>query len=72
MGMNEIKLPSHWKINQLEDICFKIVDCPHTTPHFCKSGVLVVRNFNIRNGRFATKPAFYTSEEEYLLRITKM
>ena len=70
--MTEIgEMPESWSMIQLEEACIKIVDCPHSTPHFSPAGVLVVRNFNIRNGRLDLKSAFYITEKEYIERIKR-
>jgi len=36
------EVPEHWGIGILNELCEKIVDCPHTTPKYRPSGVLVV------------------------------
>jgi type I restriction enzyme S subunit len=64
-------LPAHWQLLPLEQICDLVVDCPHTKPHFLKEGVLVLRNFNIRNGEINLDRAFFTSEEEYDVRTAR-
>ena len=70
--MTEIgEMPESWSMIQLEEACIKIVDCPHSTPHFSPAGVLVVRNFNIRNGRLDLKFPSYTTEEEYSERVKR-
>ena len=58
-------IPGNWDVATLNEVCDVIVDCPHTTPHFLSSGVLVIRNFNVLNGQLILNPEFYTSEEEY-------
>ncbi len=64
-------VPESWDVVRLRDLCDPIVDCPHTTPKFQAEGIRVARNFNVRDGRFVTSPAFYTSREEYLQRIKR-
>jgi type I restriction enzyme S subunit len=64
-------VPESWEVVKLRDLCDLIVDCPHTTPKFRTEGIRVARNFNIRDGRFVTAPAFYTTEEEYQQRIKR-
>lgn len=66
------EVPVSWEVVKIEDKCMKIVDCPHTTPNFLNSGVLVIRNMNVRAGRLIIDPAFYTSEEEYCERIKRL
>jgi type I restriction enzyme S subunit len=65
------EIPESWEVKSLELLCDKIIDCPHTTPRFINYGIRVIRNFNIRNGRFVSEPAFFTSEEEYYDRIKR-
>lgn len=65
------EMPESWETIQLEMACLKIVDCPHSTPHFSPTGVLVARNFNIKDGQLDLKSSFYTTEKEYLERIKR-
>lgn len=64
-------MPEHWGSRILSDLCLETVDCPHSSPHYLDSGVLVVRNFNIRDGRLSLHDAYYTTEEEYLDRVRR-
>ena len=66
------EIPESWELIELNKVCSKIVDCPHSTPKFLESGVLCVRNFNIRSGSYVKEPASYTSEAEYLERIKRL
>ena len=66
------EMPESWEVVELNKVCSKIVDCPHSTPKFLESGVLCVRNFNIRSGIYVKEPASYTSEAEYLERIKRL
>ena len=66
------EIPESWEVVELNKVCFKIVDCPHSTPKFLESGVLCARNFNIRSGIYVREPASYTSEEEYLERVKRL
>ena len=66
------EIPESWELVELNKMCSKIVDCPHSTPKFLESGVLCVRNFNIRSGIYVKEPASYTSEAEYLERIKRL
>src|SRR4051794_53785 len=52
----------------LSDLCELIVDCPHSTPKWTSSGVLVLRSHNIRNGRLDLSDRSFTDEENYGLR----
>ena len=66
------EIPESWELVELDKVCCKIVDCPHSTPKFLESGVLCARNFNIRSGLYVKEPASYTSEAEYLERIKRL
>ncbi len=61
-----------WPIRKLSDLCLAIIDCPHTTPNFVNSGVMVLRNFNIKDGQLILDDPSYTSEEEYNERIRRL
>jgi type I restriction enzyme, S subunit len=49
-----------------------VVDCPHSTPEYLDSGVLVARTMHIKNGRFRTESASRVSEASYQDRIARM
>jgi type I restriction enzyme S subunit len=48
-----------------------VVDCPHATPKWTDSGVVVLRNQNIKGGRLDLSSPSYTDEEHYLGRIKR-
>jgi type I restriction enzyme, S subunit len=64
-------VPKSWTLQVLSDVSTLIVDCPHSTPKFTRTGVRVVRNYNIRDGEFAAEPAFFTSEADYAERVKR-
>jgi hypothetical protein len=64
-------IPAHWDLREIQEVCTRVVDCPHTTPQFVPSGVLVIRNFNLRSGELDLTRAYYTSEEEYRERVAR-
>ncbi len=66
------EIPESWEVVELNEVCSKIVDCPHSTPKFLESGVLCARNFNIRSGIYVREPASYISEAEYLERVKRL
>lgn len=55
----------------LASLCIEIVDCHHSTPNWTENGKLVIRNFNIRNGRLHLDNTFYTDEETFKDRIRR-
>ena len=57
--------------HSLESICLLVVDCPHATPKWTDSGVVVLRNQNIKDGRLDLSSPSYTDEEHYLGRIKR-
>jgi type I restriction enzyme S subunit len=59
------------KTTPLNNLCIEIVDCHHSTPNWTESGKLVVRNFNIRNGRLQLSDTSFTDEETYKERIRR-
>lgn len=44
---------------RLDELCVQIIDCPHSTPQWLSSGKLVLRNFNIHNGRIDLSDVSY-------------
>jgi type I restriction enzyme S subunit len=56
---------------KLKELAIGVFDCPHSTPKWTHKGVLVVRNFNVKNGRLTTKDASYTDELNYLERTKR-
>ena len=55
----------------VEDACELVVDCPHSTPKWTDSGVVVLRNENIRNGRLNLSSPSFTDEKHYLSRVRR-
>ena len=51
--------------HRLESICLLVVDCPHATPKWTDSGVVVLRNQNIKAGRLDLSTPSFTEEEHY-------
>jgi len=57
-----------WETVSLSQLCEQIADCPHSTPLWTDSGVVVLRNQNIRDGRLDLSPSSYTDEAHFELR----
>ncbi len=55
----------------LESLCLLVVDCPHATPKWTDSGVIVLRNQNIKEGRLDLSSPSFTDEAHYLGRIRR-
>ena len=51
--------------HRLESICLLVVDCPHATPKWTDSGVVVLRNQNIKAGRLDLSTPSFTDEAHY-------
>ena len=49
----------------LESLCLLVVDCPHATPKWTETGVIVLRNQNIKGGRLDLSNPSFTDEEHY-------
>ncbi len=58
-------------IDTLESMCELIVDCPHSTPKWTDTGLIVLRNQNIRNGRLDLSGPSYTDEDNFQKRIKR-
>jgi type I restriction enzyme S subunit len=57
--------------HRLESICLLVVDCPHATPKWTDSGVIVLRNQNIKGGRLDLTSPSFTDEEHYRGRVKR-
>lgn len=55
----------------MKAICLVIVDCPHATPKWTESGVIVLRNQNIKGGRLDLSSPSFTDEENYQSRVKR-
>jgi len=57
----------------LEQLCSKIVDCPHSTPQYTSSatGFYCVRSSDIQNGVFDFSDTFQMTDEEFNKRIKR-
>lgn len=56
---------------RLQDVCSKIVDCPHESPEWLTEGIPVIRNFNLVNGSVDMSECYYVDEETYKRRIKR-
>ena len=53
-------------------MCEAVVDCPHSTPVWTKSGYVVLRNQNIKDGRLDLSDPSFTDEDHFKQRIRRM
>ena len=58
-------MAGEWKSAPLSELCEQIADCPHSTPLWTNSGVIVLRNQNIRGGRLDLSSPSYTDEAHF-------
>lgn len=62
---------SEWQRLRLDEITEFIIDCPHSTPKWTDSGVVVLRNQYIRGGTLDLSNPSYTDEAGYEARIKR-
>lgn len=60
------------KTEPLVSMCEAVVDCPHSTPVWTKSGFVVLRNQNIKSGRLDLSEPSFTDEKHFKQRIRRM
>ncbi|MGM3189599.1 restriction endonuclease subunit S [Dickeya dadantii subsp. dieffenbachiae] len=60
------------KTESLASMCEAVIDCPHSTPVWTKSGYVVLRNQNIKDGRLDISEPSFTDEEHFKQRIRRM
>lgn len=58
-------------LTKLEDYCELIVDCPHSTPVWTDSGVIVIRNQNIKNGVLDLSSPSFTDMVHFIERTRR-
>jgi type I restriction enzyme, S subunit len=58
-------MAGEWETARLSQLCEQIADCPHSTPLWTDSGVIVLRNQNIRDGRLDLSSPSYTDEAHF-------
>lgn len=63
--------PFSGKTVPLEDLCISITDCPHSTPKWCDDGLIVVRNFNIKDGSLDLSNPSYTDKDSFKERVKR-
>lgn len=65
-------IPNGWDVYNLDDICYGIIDCPHSTPKLVEnSSYYVAKTQDIRSGHFNSMDADCVSESTYLDRIKR-
>jgi type I restriction enzyme, S subunit len=67
-----IDSPESWVLASTEQIATHIVDCPHSTPKWAKSGILCLRTTNFKPGFLDLESVQFVSEETYKERIMRL
>lgn len=62
-----------WAISELQDLCTRIIDCPHATPKYAptETQYACIRSSDIQNGFLDWSTTKYLNEDEYLVRIER-
>ena len=55
----------------IKELCDLVVDCPHSTPTWTEHGKIVIRNYNIKNGRIDFTSPSFTDDEHFAQRIKR-
>ena len=60
-----------WEKPPLEDLCEKVIDCPHSTPRWSGSGVICLRTSNLGKGEWNWADTRFVIEEDYTERTRR-
>lgn len=60
--------PKGWEVATLENVCDRVVDCPHSTPNWTDDGIICLRTSNLGKGEWIWDDTRYVTEEEYYTR----
>ena len=63
--------PMGWEKPRLEDLCKKVIDCPHSTPRWTGSGVVCLRTSNLGKGEWNWADTRFVTEEDYTERTRR-
>lgn len=65
--------PMGWNVEPLEDLCSKIIDCPHSTPEYSeqKTDLYCVRSADIQTGRLDLSNARNVEQSVYDARVRR-
>jgi len=65
--------PKGWRIDKLASLCEKVIDCPHSTPHYSSSltPFACLRSSDIQNGFIEKSTTKYVNQDEYIKRIER-
>ena len=63
--------PMGWEKPRLEDVCKKVIDCPHSTPCWTGSGVVCLRTSNLGKGEWNWADTRFVTEGDYTERTRR-
>ena len=63
--------PMGWDKPPLEEVCEKVIDCPHSTPRWSESGVICLRTSNLGKGEWVWTDTRFVTEEDYRTRTKR-
>jgi type I restriction enzyme S subunit len=66
------ELPITWCWTTTESLCEVIVDCPHSTPIFVRTGVVCLDTNSIKEGELVPHKVRYVSEDTYTERVRRL
>ncbi|MGO4891854.1 restriction endonuclease subunit S [Flavobacterium sp. W21_SRS_FM6] len=57
--------PKGWRKKQLQEVCHKVIDCPHSTPKWTEVGIIGLRTSNLTKGDWNWNDKRFVSEATY-------
>ncbi|MEX2488124.1 MAG: restriction endonuclease subunit S [Pseudomonadales bacterium] len=63
--------PMGWEKPSLEELCEKVIDCPHSTPRWSESGVICLRTSNLGKGEWIWDDTRFVTEKDYKERTKR-
>lgn len=60
-----------WDRDVLENICGKVIDCPHSTPKWSESGAICLRTSNLGKGEWDWTETRFVTESDYRERTKR-
>ncbi len=66
------ELPEGWCWATVDQVCFNIVDCPHSTPKWASAGHICIRTTEFRPGRLLLDGVRFVSDGTYQERIQRL
>ncbi|SOE81031.1 Restriction endonuclease S subunit [Caballeronia arationis] len=64
-------IPEDWNVMPLGAICTAVLDCHHSTPVWTRTGAVVIRNQNIRDGKLDLSEPSFTDERHFAERTRR-